>query len=141
MTEPTPTLEDCIAGYLATDIPASGSRRVAFAVRLLANPRHARNRCGSATDGFYWHLFYAWPDRHHDSNRLKGVATIEVRFASHPDVPHMALYVNGLVVDWTARQFDPTSPFPIVEPFEHYCARLARPPSPQYRWEAGQKPP
>lgn len=38
---------------------------------------------------------------------------------------HLAVRVNGLIVDATATQFDPRLPMPIVSPVDDYCAQMA----------------
>jgi hypothetical protein len=48
---------------------------------------------------------------------------LTVRLAPHPEVNHRVNEVDGLVVDWTARQFDPTASWPLVEPLGRFLGR------------------
>ena len=60
--------------------------------------------------------FVAWLGR-------RGVKGEVVSFVGKGKADHAAVVVDGTVVDWTYRQFDPQAPEPLIEPLEVYSKR------------------
>jgi hypothetical protein len=86
--------------------------------RSFRTPEGATGMCEYAAEETQIHLGG-------ETLRLNGRRSSPVRnpdSADPSDLEHCVVLVDGLVVDMTARQFDPAAPFPLVVDAETYLA-------------------
>lgn len=89
--------------------------------RRLESPYRAALQCSTYT----WRFVMAALERHMAVEEWHGDEARDV------DIPvvtknHCFPVYDGTVIDWTARQFWPTTPFPLVEPIHVYVRRFAK---------------
>ena len=107
-----------VEGFKAHVVPHKPFKRAAFRITTLADPDFARNKCEIVSAEFYLQVrmdLGGYPPE-------RGVAMIDV-FWKGSDVRHKCVLLGSTVVDWTARQFDPRAPWPLVEPLDEYLSR------------------
>lgn len=117
-------LPGMIEDFKAHHVPFVRFRYRGYFIHELQDAGVARGRCASATYAFDHVLQSMWPERNTDCYP----AHVGVLFSVWSGQPiHSGHYCNlvlGTVVDWTARQFDADTPWPLVEPLEVYTKRL-----------------
>lgn len=79
-------------------------REFAAARPELATREGAHDRCRDASSAFVDHL------------ALKGIPAGVEEIGVYDGVSHRAVEVEGVLVDWTARQYDEVAPWPLVMP-------------------------
>ncbi len=90
-----------------------------------ADPDRAYGMCGAATKSFLDLV----RSTHIPRTRVPNICTGNRQFASgrFKDVCHQWAQFNNLVVDWTYRQYDASSPFPLVCSVSEYVERYLDP--------------
>ena len=82
----------------------------------LASRSGARGRCSEASvafcnltreDGLRCNVWYIVLDKDHDQYFSEWYPDIEFE-------GHCVVFVEGVVIDWTARQYNPAAPFPLI---------------------------
>lgn len=85
----------------------------------MLDPVEAEDRCVPVSEAF----IAALADEDVSAQLVNGV-----RMGQFQGIPvvlngHFAVQVGDTIYDWTARQFDPTAPVPLVEPVQAWRAR------------------
>jgi len=86
--------------------------------RRAADPNWVRDRCMDHCDAFVAYLRAWMADV--DVEIISGVKVERVDGMTLIQQGHFAVLHDGLVYDWTARQFDPDAPFPMVAPLAEW---------------------
>ncbi len=106
-------LRTLMEGFAAGETRASKRRgRYLYPVRRLRQARVARNQCAVVSEHFEALL------------RQAGIAH-ESRVLIWNDTRHYVTLIDDHVVDWTARQFDTSTAWPLVERWDAYVLRVA----------------
>jgi putative SOS response-associated peptidase YedK len=77
----------------------------------MSNPGRASGSCQVVSDAYYEWL------------RSQGEKRVARTLYFVGDVEHHVVRHNGIIVDWTYRQFDPDAPVPIIESQDKYLQR------------------
>lgn len=117
-------LTDLIETFKAHKVPYVRFKSRAYFIHELADPEVARGRCSSASHAFFDFLYDTYPARNADGYQAH-IGILYLTPNSHRLNFHYANVIRGTVVDWTGRQFDPDTPWPLVEPMERYLERCS----------------
>ena len=90
----------------------------AFLRPFHANPAEVRDRCVWESEDFAAACRAAGVE----AVIVSGFATVQFGGMTVVTMGHTAVRVGDTVYDWTARQFNPTAPVPLVLPYEEWRA-------------------